>query len=204
MKCKLLLTCLLLIAFGTMNAQIKKGSILLGGSLDFETSHNKVFDYTTTTFGISPAIGKAIRDNLIAGVQLSFSTSRNKDSAVAIDDKSYGAFYFMRKYATLGQGFYLFGEGRLGGSYSKIDRGSSGGSFYKNEYYNIGLNFNPGIAYSITNKLQLELGLPNFLGINYTKGLSQDKSSTFSVRTALSQVSNVSIGLRILLNKGTN
>ncbi len=63
-------------------AQIKKGSILLGGIVRYENhksddkslAENKIRD---KQFEIGPAIGIAIRDNFVAGLELGYSNRKN-------------------------------------------------------------------------------------------------------------------------------
>jgi hypothetical protein len=204
MKCKLLLTCFFVIAFSSMNAQIKKGSVLIGGSLYFQTQKYEGAQQRATALGVSPAIGKAIRDNLISGVELRFSTTDNHSSPnMFVHNKSIGAGYFLRKYANLGKSFYLFGQAGVSGSYydNKSNYGSSSES--KNEGFNITLIAYPGIAYSLSNKLQLEFDLPNLFYADYNRTLSgtSGKGSAFTLQTSIGNGAELSVGLRVLLNK---
>jgi len=210
MKCKILLTVFLLISLSAIQAQIKKGSILLGGTLALETEKtNNPGESRQTTFFISPSIGKAIRDNLIAGVDLMFSTTENTgETNFNVNYKGYGAGFFLRKYAPLGKNFYLFGDARLGGSYNKnkSEQLGTGGSGSYSEGYNINLRVYPGISYSVSNKLQVELGLPSLINANYYRDLQGQKSTrnSFTLRSALGDAAALTVGIRVLLNKNPN
>ncbi|MET0299913.1 MAG: hypothetical protein ABW036_09130, partial [Flavitalea sp.] len=87
----------------------------------------------------------------------------------------------------MGKNFYLFGHGSLGAGWQKTSY-RNGGTSGKNEGYNIGLNFYPGLAYSVTSRLQLEAAMPSFLYASYTNldpGNGIHKR-TFSAGTAFS------------------
>jgi hypothetical protein len=206
MKCKLLLITFFTISTWSASAQIKKGSILLGGSLQVYTQKSEPLDTRYTQFGIRPAVGKAIKDNLIAGFDLGFTSNatRNPDSSsIKINEKAYGAGFFLRKYATLGKNFYLFGQGRLGAGYYRNKYSPSVYPSNRAEGFTIDLNFYPGVAYSVTNKIQLEAGLPSFLSLTYDRFKQHNnyKGSSFNASTSLSNAGDFSVGVRVLLNR---
>ena len=103
--------------FLSAHAQIKKKSILLGGQIAFV---NSSINYSTmqsnqkekdAAFNIS--IGKAIKDNSVYGINISYQPSTIKNffnGAAFINQKvnqySFGAFY--RQYKSLSKDFYFF------------------------------------------------------------------------------------------------
>ncbi len=99
------------------NAQINKGSIMLGGSLGGSFNNFKNPDTVAAkmnNFSISPAIGFAVANNTIVGFSLLYSFNNNKyQNEPELKDHSYGAGVFLRKYKLLSKNFYLFGEGEL-------------------------------------------------------------------------------------------
>lgn len=205
MKFKLLLSGIIFLisAVSTVNGQIKKGSTLLGGSIEFTTEKNDFNDASTTSFNISPAVGKAIRDNLVVGVDLNFYTRENRNNPnIRINDKVVGGGFFIRKYATLGKGFYIFGQGRIGGGYVNYQMHDNTNVSYTQKGYNLGLNVYPGVAYSLTNRFQLEAGMPGILNVNYSSLKNNGtKNNTFSASTSLTKLGGLSIGFRVLLAK---
>src|SRR5688500_14694907 len=93
----------------TANAQISKGSILLGGNLSFSSVKSEDgIKQPNLNLNLSPSIGKAIKENLIVGVGLGYSRYRNgpKGSEIEYSNK-YGGDLFVRKYYPLGRNFYL-------------------------------------------------------------------------------------------------
>src|SRR5688500_1270098 len=103
------------------SAQITNGSILLGANLVFATEKNENYNSKTTRTDGNISDVKAISQNLVAGSDITYSYYRTKtgDTAKTIQ-QHYGAGFFLRKYASLGKGFYLFGQARAGASYTAL------------------------------------------------------------------------------------
>jgi hypothetical protein len=80
-------------------AQIKKGAILLGGQLGFSTQKTQTQNFPDTkisSINISPAYGKAIKDNLVTGVDV-FIGYNKYQSIYAADKRTqndYGLGFF--------------------------------------------------------------------------------------------------------------
>ena len=89
----------------TVNAQISKGSVFLGGSLTFISASG-----TKPVLYISPALGKVSSDNTVIGVLINY-TSGSPYSNYSFSN--YGGGFFARKYKPLGKSLYLFGQGQL-------------------------------------------------------------------------------------------
>ena len=99
-----------------VNAQIKKGSIFLGGNIGGSTQktlrdRNKVNDQDNLY--ISPVFGKAIRENLIVGADAGFGLFENNNSGANSmysdsRNRSYGAGIFISKYKPIGKSDFLF------------------------------------------------------------------------------------------------
>ena len=105
MKNKSLLILIILLNTIAANAQIKKGSLLLGGQLSFSTGSQKLNDVHTwkaNSIEISPSFGKAVADNLIVGIDAGFGFSKGNQPAPpnggTIKSNSAGAGIFIRKY----------------------------------------------------------------------------------------------------------
>jgi hypothetical protein len=208
MKCKHLLITVITFTSLSASAQINKGSIFLGGHFGFSTG--KVQNQKSSGLSISPAVGLAVKENLIVGVD--FKLDQTKSSFPGFQDKMTnrytGGGIFLRKYAHLGKGFYLFGQGRIGAARSIIDYDNdSSGQDAKGFAVNLG--FFPGVAYSVTPRLHLEIGLPDLLNVSYSKqnyaataNHSAFKATSFSATTALNSTTSVlSIGVRFFLDK---
>lgn len=214
MKKQLLLFLLTGLFLSTVsNAQIKKGAIFLGGDIggsNQKTEYNNgAFPERQTGLLISPLFGKAIKENLVFGGNLTVNLSNNKTIATNTQAKqqSYGGGFFLRKYKSVGKsGFYLFMQGGVNYIYyhSKAD---SNGPLTLNTN-TVSVNIYPGISYSVSKKLQLETGLNNLLSLNYytEKNIYGSGSPTiakvkgFNIAGSIDNPASLYLGFRVLLN----
>lgn len=201
------------------HAQFNKGAILLGGDLNFQASSVKdvndgLASSTTknTQVTFQPAIGKAIKEDLVAGITLDYAYSSGSGST-STKYNLYGGGIFLRKYRSLGNKFYLFGQSNLGYDYSKqtIDNPpNTGGPDHQiDKAYGVGLQFAPGVAYSLDQKWQVEFEFPNLLNINYTHTSEDDLYDTppnhqvynnsFGFSSSLSATFTFGLGLRYVI-----
>jgi hypothetical protein len=209
-----------LFSFSTVQAQITKGSLFLGGSINFNMIQNKADSISQSSnqigFTFSPVLGKAIKDDLIFGGSLIYSYNKYGLEHQAQKSYGYGAGVFLRKYKSIAKGFYIFLEGDLTGRYDKSDNFQQvvyGGN-YKGASFS--LSASPGISYAISKKLHLEMGLNQLVGLGYSSGkgdryyfdgstplLTRIKTTSFGINTSLSNgyMSSISFGFRVLLGK---
>lgn len=201
-------------------AQIAKGTSLVGGSIYFSSDKNESSNGAdirkTSGFGLNPSYGMAIKTNLVVGGDLNFNNNRNEieHSLYGGSDarnSTYGVGAFARHYRNLGKsGFYLFLQGRLG-----VDI-TSGKNTYthpnstpptKGSGYNIGLSVYPGISYAVTQRFHIETGLNDLFYARYASSKTTytgvtpnvtNKSSGFNVGASLGNTIQWSIGFRFL------
>jgi hypothetical protein len=198
-----------------LHAQIKKGSLLLGGNIGGATAKTKSADtiYGKQNFvNISPVFGKAIKDNLIVGCLIDFNLSEGRNYANAEQEtNTYGAGIFLRKYRFLGNsGFSIFVQGNLGYNYYHYALTSPPGqTSYDSKRQTVYLNAYPGLSYTLTKKLQLETGFNNVLSLSYWHEKNEQKDTQassfdthgFSVGSSLNNLSNFYVGFRLLIGK---
>jgi hypothetical protein len=192
-------------------AQISKGSAWLGGSIGYSQSKDKTGASTTSTkqnsFYISPAIGTAIKENLILGVSVSYSRYISKyGSTTDNKGRTYGGGIFLRKYWPVVNRLYIFGEAKAYYSaYRSTDKNNSTGDV-KVTGWDGGVALTPGLSYAITNNLQLETGFNSLFSTRYqkrniTNGFSKSENSSFGSGMSLDNASQIYLGFRILINK---
>jgi hypothetical protein len=194
-----------------VNAQVNKGATFLGGDINgfFRKTNGGVTEQNT--FSFSPVFGKAVRTNLVVGVDASVGFRKEDYGSTTSDMKghSLGLGVFIRKYKPLGKSaFSLFLQGRVGGSF---DYQEVGHNINSREYrtFGVGVSMYPGISYAISKRLQLETGFSNLLSLNYSHGKEQisgvvpvtNRNSNFSFNSNLNGFSSLYIGFRVLLNK---
>ena len=199
------------------NAQIKKGSIFLGGDISGSTQKTKSNDVTTykqNGINISPVFGKAIKENLVLGVNAGFGIYKNEYPAggnTNFKTSSYNAGAFLRKYKNIGtSGFYLFVQGGLGGSYmTQKQEGPFTPVFDELKRISVGINAYPGLSYAVSRKLHLETGFNNLLSLYYFHDKREtgnpgsiSKTNGFSVASSLNNAtSSLYLGFRLLIGK---
>ncbi|MDE3236727.1 MAG: hypothetical protein KGO81_12285 [Bacteroidota bacterium] len=165
-------------------AQIKTKSVLLGGQLYYSSDVNSENNQPggqkiqNSTFNIS--IGKALKENSIYGVNLTFSPYNINNNyngininSIKTNQYSFGLFY--RRYKSLAKDFYFFTE--LGAAYisSKQTYNDSVGVTYETSTLTGGQFFlTPGLSYKIFKKLQLEIIIPNIIMIQYQYTVAKD------------------------------
>jgi hypothetical protein len=82
MKKKILFSSTCLLVFLKQNAQINKGSLFLGGQINFYSQNTtssvpSVPSEKIDGVNVAPALGKAIRDNVVLGFDIDYSHSNN-------------------------------------------------------------------------------------------------------------------------------
>lgn len=199
-------------ASNCLNAQIKKGAYLLGGDIGFYKQTSQQSGNTTntgTSFTFSPVFGKAIKENVVLGMDLTYNYFKNDvPGNYNAANNSFGAGIFLRKYKPLGKGFYLFGQARTAAEY-----GTSKSINFSQQYpnsnskgFSITAGIYPGISYAVSDKLQIETGFNNLIYLQYSYNKASATGSNdivrqnFSLGSSLSGTAGLTIGFRILLN----
>jgi hypothetical protein len=225
MKKVILVTIISFSLHSISEAQISKGSVLLGGGVSIgklksDKSIPSSPDNDQKYLSVNPAVGIAIKENLIFGVQLSYGNSENTHLYPSLelqenDYSTYGGGIFLRQYLVLGKGFYAFGQGDLSYRHQEntnnyISPNVSNSSSFKDKGWNIGLNLSPGISYAVNKRFHLEVGFSNLLGFNLSKSriyyvsngnqYNQEKTG-FGFNTNASNLSGYNVGFRFLFAK---
>jgi hypothetical protein len=213
----------------TTQAQISKGALYVGGGISYGSQKTDITQNTGTSNNdqtikvtmINPAIGIALHENLIAGIELSYDYAKYDQGNATIggstqNGKRYEGGFFLRKYLPLAKNLYLFGQGSIG--YQRIDVEQTnyfGGNQSTQDVTKgsaLNLNLYPGISYAVTKKFYLELALNNLLGVNYedtkttssspnSSGTSTRNEKAFLVSSSLNNASSFSIGARFIFPK---
>ena len=207
---KILLSLLVMFSIGCgLQAQFPKGSVLLGGRISFGA--DKTVAGNSTDFGkshqynFSPAVGKAVKENIFFGVELSIAGAKSKSNMAEQTNTHLGGGVFLRRYLSLGKSFYFFGEGRTGFTTFREKRNPVV-QYPSAKGYSIYLGMYPGVAFAVSRRFQIEAGFNDLLFANFTRSrfpvsvYQETIRKTFAVGTNLSNGS-FSVGARILLLK---
>lgn len=198
----------------SVNAQIKQGANMIGGSIGFssqKTSQSYIGNEQTTKYksiSIIPSYAKAIKTNFLVGGDLGYSNSvtetNNSNSLSKTKSNGFGLGVFSRHYKNLGSsGFYLFLQNRVG---VDVYKSESPISETKTNGFNIGLGLTPGIAYAINQNVHMETALNNLFAVTYYHNSSKNelsqpastKSSGFGASIGLGNATQFTVGVKFL------
>lgn len=166
------------VLFGTQvaKAQLSKGDVILGGTVNVKTTSEKFKgsdDKTTTTnFGISPKVGYALNPNWVIGVfaESNFGSEKVTKAGKEAKEKTLAITpgVFVRNYHMIGQSkFAFFAEANAGYGFGNTKQDGTKMSTFNS--FNV--NVVPGITYFVTKHFMLE---GNFGGLGYA--YQQDKT----------------------------
>ncbi len=173
--------------YSLSNAQIKTGTIYISGQVNYTKTEVANSDFTDQTFKIIPAAGVFIAPNLAIGTGVGYTIGKldytqtmgggslttfidysGKTSAVTVTP-------FVRKYWTLSEKLYFFGQLQIPLEFGKINQHalitniySSAGFVdqqtvaYDNRYTSIGINVKPGFDYFLNKNWSVEATIGEF------------------------------------------
>jgi len=170
---------LLFLPFGMMPltglGQISSGTILLGGSLNYNTnnynsSNNNDQVFKSNSFSFAPKAGYFISENLVLGVGLGLTTGSQKNgSAIQYKQSGYSIGPFVRYYKFLGERTALFGNAAFNYNKTKTKSLNLNQELVPaNNQENIGAYITPGLTYFASSRIGLEISL-GYIG--YSKNL---------------------------------
>jgi outer membrane protein len=209
---KILNVALFLLFIGaSANAQF-----FIGGGFSFSSeggsstyNGNTTDKESKTSFVFTPKAGYFLTDKFAFGGQLIVISSKvPQDNGSITKGSGFGIAPFARYYALNWNKFSLFGEAELSFLFGKTKTEMNGVSSDGPKATAIGLNVTPGIAYALSDKVELEgkINLFNF-GYNYQSTKTEvagyegtDKTSSFGFGVGMDDVVNTgdfSIGLII-------
>jgi hypothetical protein len=212
MKRYILIACTLISFVTISHAQIKKGSVLLGGSIG-------VFNNTITTetteseinsIILHPSIGVAIRDNWVVGLQAGLSRNWMKNENIQQQHESnfFSTGLYVRNYLPLGKKFYLYGQSDLSYLQSKFNITISSDEMRRSDMKGVSFTLTPGLTYAVNKRFHLEASLNQLIAISYTNtkmehttlaGKKLEEHKSFAFQSNFSSTNPLSIGFRFLL-----
>jgi hypothetical protein len=167
--------------FSTAKAQDAKpgaGKMFLSGSLGYSTSKPEVDKNapdpeSSSNIVFSPSFGYFINDGFAIGARLAVSKDMMKDMEGGM---TLGFGGFARKYWSLSDNFYIFGEGAIG--YSSSTPQYAKGAPEPDAATSFGLGVAPGFGYYPGKKFGVEFNLPSLIGFQSTKTLKDNNAGT--------------------------
>jgi hypothetical protein len=214
---RITLTTIAILLFASVtNAQITKGAFYLGGSIGASSTKQETGNSSTegksTLFSVNPALGVAVKNNLIAGIDLNYLHGSIENLSGNQDNKrnGYGAGIFLRKYFPISNRFYVFGQTGLGYFSQKNEYIQTPGYPFTltNKQHSISASIYPGVAIHVFKSLYLEAAFNNLLQIEYSNSTTEgnfpstsQKQKDFTIQSSLSNGSYLNIGVRFIIPK---
>lgn len=214
--------------FGLSNAQIAKGTVYLSGQASFSQESNNNTDGKVTNVTIVPTVGYFVDTNLAVGLgvgfthdKTSFETTttplpnitltqegKNIDNAIIVEP-------FVRKYWTLGDKLYFFGQlsvpmqfgsGKVEGSATVVDTNvtpntttTTSLSEDKAKFNSFGVTVKPGLDYFLNKNWTIEATIGEF-GYNTKKYDTDGAKSVDNFNFGLN-LASVTIGVKYVFAK---
>jgi hypothetical protein len=212
MKKALLIIPVIVLITSIAQAQITKGSILLGGSIGFGSQKNPGNNEAKqTNIFINPAVGVAVKENLVVGFDALYSRFKSTHIAASNSAKntSAGGGFFVRRYYPVIRNFYLYAQGNLSYNAGASEQRSTNYE-QKSTSNTISLDLAPGLAYALSKKFHMEFGFNDLASIQYGKTKTEVNSNgtastlkghVFGFTTGLSTASPFYLGFRVFITK---
>jgi len=214
--------------FGLSNAQIAKGTVYLSGQANFSQVSDNNTDEKTTEVAIVPTVGYFVNTNLAVGLgvgykhdKASFETTttplpnitltqegKNIDNSIIVEP-------FVRKYWTIGEKLYIFGQlsvpmefgsGKVEGSSTVVDNNvtpatttTTSLSEDKAKFNSFGVTVKPGLDYFLNKNWTIEATIGEF-GYNTRKYDIDGAKSVDNFNFGLN-LSSVTIGVKYVFAK---
>ncbi|WP_027381591.1 outer membrane beta-barrel protein [Chryseobacterium daeguense] len=196
--------------FGLSNAQIAKGTAYLSGSVGYAQEETNNGNYKKEDFNVLPRVGYFVGTNLAVGLGVGYQTSKTTETTTTLlpgttvvseDITKNPAFVvepFVRKYWTLSDKLYIFGQLAVPMQFGKTETESNtvattGSTTVTNstsseaKYTQVGVTVKPGLDYFLNKNWSIEATIGEF-GYNNYKPKDGDATNNYSFGLNLSSV----------------
>lgn len=196
--------------FGLSNAQIAKGTTYLSGSVGYSQEESNNGNLKKENFNVLPTVGYFVNTNLAIGLGVGYQTEKTtatttttilNTTTVSENITKKPAFVvapFVRKYWTLSEKLYIFGQLAVPMEFgkTKLENNSvstSGNTTVSNstsseaKYTQIGVTVKPGLDYFLNKNWSIEATIGEF-GYNNYKPKDGDATNNYNFGLKLSSV----------------
>ncbi|MCA6066142.1 porin family protein [Chryseobacterium sp. RG1] len=210
--------------FGLSNAQIKTGTVYVSGQISYSKEENKNATSIIKDFKINPTAGLFVAKNLAVGTGLGITNKkeeyneiyRSGSSATFVnytgERKAVVVAPFVRKYWTLSNNLYIFGQLEIPMEFGKLNEDALAtyvdevsGYFgqqtlsAERKYTSIGVNVKPGFDYFINKNWSIEATIGEFGYKNFKykdEGAKALNSYSFGLN-----LSSITFGVKYVFTK---
>ncbi|MCS3528785.1 porin family protein [Chryseobacterium sp. JUb7] len=190
--------------FGLSNAQIAKGTTYVSGTLSYSSTENNNTDNKVNELKLVPTVGYFVGTNLAVGVGVGYTNSSDKtETAAGYDKFTKSAFVvepFVRKYWTLGEKLYIFGQlsvpMEFGNDKNEVSTAAATVST-KDKFNSFGVSIKPGLDYFLNKNWTIEATIGDF---GYSNFKYKEAKSVDNYRFGL-DLASVGIGVKYVFAK---
>ena len=196
--------------FGLSNAQIAKGTTYLSGSVGYSQVETNNGNLKTENFNVLPTVGYFVNTNLAIGLGVGYQTEKTTATTTTtignattvsenvIKQPAFIVAPFVRKYWTLSDKLYIFGQLAVPMQFGKTETENSsvttaGNTTISNststeaKYTQIGVTVKPGLDYFLNKNWSIEATIGEFGYSNY-KPKDGDATNNYNFGLNLSSV----------------
>lgn len=197
--------------FGLSNAQIAKGTTYLSGSVGYSQKETDNGNYKKENFNVLPTVGYFVNTNLAIGLGVGYETEKttNKTTTYPLPNTTtvsenvtkkpaFVVAPFVRKYWTLSEKLYIFGQLAVPMQFGKTETENSSVTTTGNttastststeaKYTQIGVTVKPGLDYFLNKNWSIEATIGEF-GYNNYKPKDGDATNNYNFGLNLSSV----------------
>ncbi|RQO40767.1 opacity protein [Chryseobacterium sp. KBW03] len=196
--------------FGLSNAQIAKGTTYLSGSVEYSQKETNNGNDKKENFNVLPTVGYFVNTNLAVGLGIGYQTEKNTTTTTATlgnttivnenvtKTPAFVVAPFVRKYWTLSDKLYFFGQLAVPMQFGKTETETSsvattGNTVVSNststeaKYTKIGVTVKPGLDYFLNKNWSIEATIGEFGYSNY-KPKNGDATNNYNFGLNLSSV----------------
>lgn len=190
--------------FGLSNAQIAKGTTYVSGTLNFSSTENNNNNQTNNELTLVPTVGYFVAPNLAVGVGVGYASATKKVDGELIDTKFTKSAVvvepFVRKYWTLGEKFFIFGQlsvpMQFGNDKNEVSTNNTSVTT-KDKFNSFGVAVKPGLDYFLNKNWTLEATIGEF---GYSNFKYKDAKSVNNYNFGL-DLASVGIGVKYVFAK---
>lgn len=202
-KMKKLLLASAVALFGLSNAQIAKGTTFVSGVVGFAQESDNNENVKESTFAIVPTVGYFVNTNLAVGLGVGYTNSNEKfegDNYTTKDiHEAIVVEPFVRKYWTLGEKLYFFGQLSVPMQFGNYKYEETGEETTKDKYNSFGVSVKPGLDYFLNKNWSIEATIGNF-GYQTTKFDHEGAKSTDNFNFGLN-LKEINFGVKYVFGK---
>ncbi|MCW3161839.1 outer membrane protein [Chryseobacterium oryctis] len=190
--------------FGLSNAQIVKGTTFLSGTLNYSSSQNNNNDTKVDDLTLVPTVGYFVGTNVAVGLGVGYASHVEKaEFANGYDKATHQGVVvepFVRKYWTLGEKLYIFGQLSVPMQFGNTKNEESIANVTtstKNNFTAVGVSVKPGLDYFLNKNWTIEATIGEF---GYSNFKYKDAKSVDNYNFGF-DLASVGIGVKYVFSK---